>query len=78
VAHVTKRSDDPGFFAHGGKTKMFGKGHTGESEAGVSGKASNEAGGGEKYACGGSTKMFGKGHAGLRTPGISGKPDQNG
>lgn len=79
MAHVTKQSSDPGFFAKGGETKMFGKGHTGESEEGVSGKSSNAGkGGGDKWACGGSNKMFGKGHAGLKEPGISGKADQNG
>jgi hypothetical protein len=77
MAKVVKKSDDPGFFAHGGKTKMFGKGSAGPAKPDISGKESNDLGGGE-WAKGGSTKMFGKGSAGFKVPGISGKESQVG
>jgi hypothetical protein len=69
----------PGFFAAGGKTKMFGKGTAGEAAEGVSGKESNSpAGGGAKFASGGKGHMFGKGSAGKKVPGVSGKQTQEG
>lgn len=89
---VEKRSESPEFFAKGGTTKMFGKGHAGTKEPSISGKASqehnsgskpqeNEAegyGSGFRFAEGGSGAMFGKGHAGKKIPGISGKATQEG
>jgi hypothetical protein len=76
---VISSGDRPGFFAQGGKTKMFGKGTAGEAAEGVSGKESNSpAGGGDKFAKGGSGHMFGKGSAGKKVPGISGKATQEG
>lgn len=89
---VMKRSESPDFFAQGGKTKMFGKGHTGRAPAGVAGKQSQAGGDGEgpdenmaegygkgfEFAEGGSGGMFGKGHAGKKVPGISGKATQEG
>jgi hypothetical protein len=79
MAKVVKKSDDPGFFAQGGKTKMFGKGTAGHAEDSVSGKASNSPpGGSAKFASGGNNKMFGKGSAGHKTPGVSGKESQVG
>ena len=78
MAKVIKSGSQPGFFASGGKTKMFGKGTAGRAESDVSGKASNSpSGGSEKFASGGSGKMFGKGHAGKVTPGVSGKQSQD-
>jgi hypothetical protein len=79
MAKVVKKSDDPGFFAKGGKTKMFGKGEVGKITAGQTGKDSNApSGGGAKWAAGGSNHMFGKGSAGQKTPGVSGKESQVG
>jgi hypothetical protein len=79
MAKIVKKSDDPGFFAQGGKTKMFGKGTAGHAEDSVSGKASNSpSGGSDEWAKGGTTKMFGKGSAGHKTPGVSGKESQVG
>jgi hypothetical protein len=77
MAKGIKKSEDPGFFAHGGKTKMFGKGSAGPAKAAISGKESNDLGGGE-WAKGGSQHMFGKGSAGQKTPGVSGKESQVG
>jgi hypothetical protein len=77
MAKVVKKSDDPGFFSQGGKTHMFGKGHTGKVVAGQSGKDSQGSENG-KWAEGGSTKMFGKGSAGHKTPEVSGKESQVG
>jgi hypothetical protein len=65
-------------FAQGGSGKMFGKGTAGPAEEGVSGKSSNDMGGGEWAKGGGSNRMFGKGHAGKKVPGVSGKQDQSG
>ena len=65
----------PDFFAKGGDGKMFGKGKAGPADEGVSGKASNDLGGG-KWAEGGSGKMFGKGHANKAESGQSGKSSQ--
>lgn len=87
-----KRSESPEFFAKGGTTKMFGKGHAGKAVAGVSAKQSQEAdsggkpdendaegyGSGFRFPEGGSGSMFGKGHAGKKVPGISGKATQEG
>lgn len=79
MGKVEKRSEDPEFFAKGGKTKMFGKGTAGRAVPDQSGKESNSpAGGDAEFAEGGSTKMFGKGHAGKKIPGISGKATQEG
>lgn len=77
MAKVLSKSEDAGFFAQGGKTKMFGKGTAHKAIAGQSDKDDN-GGNGDKWACGGNTKMFGKGNAGHKVPGISGKADQNG
>jgi hypothetical protein len=71
------RSDDPGFFGQGGKTKMFERGTAHDVEPGVSGKARN-GGSDKKWPEGGRGKMFGKGHAGHKEPGISGKASQVG
>jgi hypothetical protein len=74
MGKVEKQSSDPGFFAKGGKGKMFGKGEAGEAESGQSGKESQTPpGGGDKFASGGKTKMFGKQTANKMTPGQSGK-----
>jgi hypothetical protein len=92
MAKEMKRSESPEFFAKGGKTKMFGKGHASDAPSGVSGKESQEKndgakpdenmasgyGSGFRYAEGGSGSMFGKGHAGKKIPGISGKATQEG
>lgn len=92
MGKMEKKSDRPDFFASGGKTKMFGKGHANSKVPGISGKASqgdndgekpdeNDAGGygaGVRYAEGGHGSMFGKGHAGKKIPGISGKATQEG
>jgi hypothetical protein len=77
VAKEQSRSEKPEFFAKGGDTPMFGKGHADEADSGVSGKES-QGDGGEKFAEGGSEHMFGKGHAGKKVPGISGKATQEG
>lgn len=87
-----KRSESPEFFAKGGTTKMFGKGHASDAPSGVSGKESQEKNDGAKpdvndaegyggkfrFQEGGSGGMFGKGHAGKKIPGISGKASQEG
>jgi hypothetical protein len=74
MGKVEKRSEDPGFFAKGGKGKMFGKGEAGEAESGQSGKDSQTPpGGGDKFASGGKTKMFGKQTASKAIGGQSGK-----
>jgi hypothetical protein len=92
MAKEEKRSESPEFFAKGGKTKMYGKGHASEAPSGVSGKQSQEAndgakpdendaegyGSGFRFAEGGSGGMFGKGHAGKKVAGISGKATQEG
>jgi hypothetical protein len=79
MGKVISSGDKPGFFAQGGKTKMFGKGTAGDAAEGVSGKESNSpAGGSAKFASGGKTGMFGKGQAGKKVPGISGKATQSG
>lgn len=85
MAKVMKRSDDPGFFPQGGKTKMFGKGHASPAMDSVSGKPNQgsdtgkSAGEGVKMAeGGGSNRMFGKGHAGHKVAGVSGKESQVG
>lgn len=92
MGKMEKKSERPDFFAKGGSTKMFGKGHTGKAPSGVSAKQSQEGGDGAKpdvndaegygsgfrYASGGSGSMFGKGHAGKKIPGISGKASQEG
>jgi hypothetical protein len=62
-------------FPKGGSGKMFGKGAAGPAAEGVSGKASNDLGGG-KWAKGGSGKMFGKGKASASISGQSGKANQ--
>jgi hypothetical protein len=64
-------------FPQGGSGKMFGKGTAGPASEGVSGKDSNDLGGG-KWPVGGKGKMFDKGHAGKATPGVSGKQNQTG
>ena len=85
MAKVIKKGEDPGFFAKGGKTKMFGRGHASKREPDISGKSSQgsddgQSMGGEgiKAAKGGTGKMFGKGHAGHRVAGITGKASQVG
>jgi len=92
MGKVEKRSESPEFFAKGGTTKMFGKGHAATKVPGISGKESQEKNSGEgpdeneaegygagfKFAEGGSGGMFGKGHAGKKIPGISGKATQEG
>ena len=47
MGKMDKKSDRPDFFAKGGSTKMFGKGHTGKAPSGVSGKQSQEGGDGD-------------------------------
>jgi hypothetical protein len=74
MGKVISSGDKPGFFAAGGKGKMFSKGHAGRAAEGQSGKESNSPpGGSEKFASGGSGKMFGKQSANKATPGQSGK-----
>jgi hypothetical protein len=77
MVKVIKKSDDPGFYPQGGKTKMFGRGYTGKITPGQTGKDSQGSENG-KWPEGGSTKMFGKGSAGHKTPGVSGKESQVG
>ena len=62
-------------FPKGGSGKMFGKGTAGPAASEVSGKASNDLGGG-KWAKGGGGKMFGKGKANAAVSGQSGKANQ--
>jgi hypothetical protein len=92
MSKIMKKSESPEFFAKGGTTKMFGKGHANKKVPGISGKASQGDNAGEKpeenmaegygsgfrFAEGGSGGMFGKGHAGKKIPGISGKATQEG
>jgi len=93
MSKVMSKGEHSEFFAKGGTTKMFTKGHANRKVPGISGKESQgdnegikpehhgESEGytsGMKFHDGGSTKMFGKGHAGKKIPGISGKADQNG
>jgi hypothetical protein len=79
MGKVIKSGASPGFFAAGGKTKMFGKGEAGEAASGQSGKESQTPpGGGDKFASGGKGHMFGKGSAGKKVPGVSGKETQSG
>lgn len=85
MAKIVKRSEDPGFFPQGGRTKMFSKGHASAMPDSVSGKQNQgsddgqSAGEGVKVAKGGgSNRMFGKGHAGHKTAGVSGKESQVG
>lgn len=93
MGKVIKSGERPDFFAQGGDTKMFGKGHANVKVPDYSGKQSqgdNEGitpekpyehesyTSGVKYIEGGSGKMFGKGHAGKKVPGISGKETQEG
>ena len=42
MAKEQSRSEKPDFFAKGGDTKMFGKGHAGKKVPGISGKATQE------------------------------------
>jgi hypothetical protein len=93
VGKVIKQGDRPEFFAQGGDTKMFSKGHASPKDSDYSGKQSQGDNSGTtpekpyehekytdgvKYAKGGDGKMFGKGHAGKKVPGISGKETQEG
>lgn len=93
MGKVIKSGDRPEFFAKGGDTAMFGKGHAAPARADYSGKESQGSDVGEtpdkpyehesytsgvKYIEGGSGKMFGKGHAGKKVPGQSGKETQEG
>lgn len=71
---VIKRSDNPDFFAQGGKTGMFGPQHAGPQKSG--GSSQDKAGDGGKFAAGGSGKMFGKGSAKPALAGQSGKESQ--
>ena len=74
MGKVIKSSDSPGFFAQGGKGKMFGKGGAGKVSPGQSGKESNAPpGSSAKFAEGGSGKMFGKQSANKMPSGQSGK-----
>jgi len=64
MGKVIKKDANPGFFAQGGKTKMFGhmtacpqKPFQTAQEGGFAGDS------GGKWGKGGTTKMFGKGHA---------------
>jgi hypothetical protein len=75
MGKVIKQSDSPETFAKGGTDKMFDRGTAGPAASGVSGKASNNLGGGD-WGKGGSGKMFGKGSAGKVIPGQSGKSSQ--
>lgn len=75
MGKVKSSGERPGFFAKGGTGKMFGKGSAGPAESDVSGKESNDLGGG-KWAKGGSGKMFGKGSANAAVSGQSGKSSQ--
>jgi hypothetical protein len=78
ISRDNHQNKDAGFFAQGGKTKMFGKGHTGKVESGQSGKSSQGSENGEFAKGGGSNEMFGKGHAGNKVPAVSGKQSQVG
>lgn len=75
MGKVTKKSDNPGFFAQGGKGHMFGKGGAAEAPAGQSAQT-NQPGVGGKFAVGGKGHMFGKGHAGPMPAGQSSKSSQ--
>lgn len=75
MAKVISKGPRPEFFAKGGDGHMFGKGSAGPAQDDVSGKASNDLGGG-KWAEGGSGKMFGKGSANKAESGQSGKTSQ--
>ena len=77
MAKVVSRSDDPGFFTKGGRTKMFERGTSSPAESGISGKASQK-GKDAKWPTGGKGRMFGKGRSGHAQPGISGKASQVG
>lgn len=43
MSKIMDREQAPDFFAKGGTTKMYGKGHAGEAPAGISGKESQES-----------------------------------
>lgn len=73
MGKVVSKSDKPGFFAHGGSTKMFGKGGAQPMPAGQSAPTSKPGPGG-KFAVGGKGHMFGKGHA---IPAVAGQSDKN-
>jgi hypothetical protein len=75
MGKVLKKSANPGFFAQGGKTHMFGKGGADEAPSGQSAPTS-KPGPGAKFAAGGKGHMFGKGHANEMTPGQSAKSSQ--
>jgi len=91
MGKVIKSGERKDFFAQGGSTHMFGKGHASPKQADTSGKESqgDQSGlkperpyehesytDGVRYAAGGDHAMFGKGHASKATPGQSGKPAQ--
>ncbi len=68
---ITKSSDNPGFFAQGGKGHMFGKQRAGAQGPGVT--SHDPQGKDQKFAEGGKGRMFGKQTAGTVTPGQTGK-----
>jgi hypothetical protein len=93
MGKVIKQGERPDFFAQGGDTKMYSKGHASPKDPDYSGKQSqgSDTGitpdkpyehekytDGVKYLGGGKNPMFGKGHAGKKVPGISGKATQEG
>lgn len=93
MGKVIKSDERSDFFAQGGSTSMFSKGHASRKQPDYSGKQSQGDNDGQtpekpyeheaytsevKYAEGGSGKMFGPGHAGKKIPGQSGKETQEG
>jgi hypothetical protein len=75
MGKVIKKSANPGFFAEGGSTKMFGKGGAAPAPAGQNAYES-QPGVGAKFAEGGKGHMFGKGHANEMQAGQSAKSSQ--
>lgn len=74
MGKTIKSDANPGFFAQGGKTKMFGPQHAGPQNPDTS--AHDTSGDGGKFAKGGTAKMFGKGHASPALSGVSAKNSQ--
>lgn len=77
MGKVMSKSAKPEFFAKGGKTAMFGKGHAAPAPDGVTGYDTQPGEGpGGKFAKGGSGHMFGKGHANAAEAGVTSKNSQ--
>lgn len=79
MGKTIKSDANPGFFAQGGKTKMFGRQFADPQTPGTSAQetdSSESSKGQQKFAKGGTTKMMGKGHAAPALPGVSAKNSQ--